>query len=120
MTQTQRVRVLDGRFVLERATDDEGPVPPADVLALVVGPDGPTRVRRDDTAADAWVALWNGDDAHDPKATGMLSAILVPLATSKLPVWVASSYDGDLILVPSNRLDEALETLRQVGHHVSR
>ncbi len=106
--------------MLERATDGQGPVPPADVLALVFGPDGRTRVRRDDTTAEAWVALWNGDDAHDPKATGMLSAILAPLAASKLPVWVASSYDGDLILVPSNRLDEALETVRQAGHHVSR
>jgi hypothetical protein len=50
----------------------------------------------------------------------MLSAILAPLATGKLPVWVASSYDGDLILVPWNRLGEALETLRQPRHHLSR
>jgi hypothetical protein len=111
--------VLEGRFVLERATDDEELVPPADVIALVSGPDGHTRVRRDESAADAWVALWNGDDAHDPKATGMLSAILAPLAARELPVWVASSYDGDLILVPSGRLDEALEALRQAGHHAS-
>ncbi|WP_443060079.1 ACT domain-containing protein [Streptomyces sp. NBC_00485] len=65
-------------------------------------------MRRDDTAEDGWVALWNGDDAHDPEATGMLSAIVAPLAASGLPVWTAASYDGDLVLVPAGRLEEAV------------
>jgi hypothetical protein len=112
--------VLDGRFVLQRSTDDQRPVPPADVLALVFGPTGAPGCGATTPLRTAWAALWSGDDAHDPNATGMLSAILAPLATGKLPVWVASSYDGDLILVPWNRLDEALETLRQARHHVSR
>jgi hypothetical protein len=29
---------------------------------------------------DAWVALWNGDEAHPPDATGLLAAIVSPLA----------------------------------------
>jgi NAD(P)-dependent dehydrogenase (short-subunit alcohol dehydrogenase family) len=111
----QTLRLLEGRFILEReaadASEDE-------LLALVFGPDGRTRVRREDTAEDAWSALWNGDDAHDPQATGMLSAIVAPLAAGELPVWVASSFDGDLILVPAGRLDEAIDVLRQAGHHV--
>jgi hypothetical protein len=52
------------------STDAREGVSEADVLALVFGPDGRTRVRREDTAEDAWSALWNGDDAHDPQATG--------------------------------------------------
>jgi NAD(P)-dependent dehydrogenase (short-subunit alcohol dehydrogenase family) len=112
----QTLRLLEGRFILEReaadASEDE-------LLALVFGPDGRTRVRREDTAEDAWSALWNGDDAHDPQATGMLSAIVAPLAAGELPVWVASSFDGDLILVPAGRLDEAIDVLRQAGHHVA-
>lgn len=56
----------------------------------VVGPDERTRVRRDDTAEQAWVALWS-DEAHDLEATGMLSAIVAPLAARELPVWVASA-----------------------------
>ena len=54
-------------------------------------------VKRDRGASEeAWSALWNGDEAHDVQATGMLSAIVAPLAASGVPVWVVSSYDGDL------------------------
>jgi hypothetical protein len=45
----------------------------------------------------------------------MLGAIVAPPAAGELPVWVASSYDGDLILVPVNRLDEAVDVLRHAG-----
>ena len=76
-------------------------------------------MRRDDTAEDAWVALWNGDDAHDPDATGMLSAVVVPLAAGEIPVWTAASYDGDLVLVPAGRIEEAVDALRRAGHHVT-
>jgi uncharacterized protein YndB with AHSA1/START domain len=120
LAQGQRLRVLGGRFVLERATDTQEVASQADVLALVFGPDGRTRVRRDDTAVDAWVALWNGDDAHDPQATGMLSAIVAPLAARELPVWVASSFEGDLVLVPADRANEAVDVLRHAGHQVAR
>jgi hypothetical protein len=36
-------------------------------------------MRRNDAGEDAWSALWNGDEAHDVQATGMLSAIVAPL-----------------------------------------
>jgi hypothetical protein len=61
----------------------------------------------------------NGDEAHDPEATGMLSAIVAPLAAAELPVWVASSFDGDLVLVPARRLDEAIGVLRGAGHKMA-
>ncbi len=115
----QNLRVLDGRFVLERITDVRTIAFQADLLALVLGPDGGATMRRDDTAEDAWAALWNGDDAHDPDATGMLSAIIAPLAANELPVWTAASYDGDLVLVPAGRLKEAVDALRQAGHRVT-
>ncbi|MBV9047783.1 MAG: ACT domain-containing protein [Solirubrobacterales bacterium] len=115
----QKLRVLEGRFVLEHAVDASEVAAEGDVLALVLGPDGRTWVRRDDTAKNTWAALWNGDEPHDPEATGMLSAIVAPLASAALPVWVASSFDGDLVLVPSSRLDDAVGVLRLAGHHVS-
>ena len=117
--RTQNLRVLQGRFVLARVTDMRTVAYDADLLALVLGPDGGATMRRDDTAEDAWVALWNGDDAHDPDATGMLSAIVAPLAAGELPVWTAASYDGDLVLVPADRLEEAVDVLRGAGHHVT-
>src|ERR1700750_1656633 len=109
----QTLRKLDGRFVLERGVAGGG-----DVLAVVHGPDGGARMRRDDTAGDAWVALWNGDAAHPPDATGMLSAIVAPLAAGNVPVWVAASYDGDLVLIPVDQWDAAARLLLQAGHRV--
>jgi hypothetical protein len=64
------------------------------------------------------LALWNGDEAHDAQATGMLTAIVAPLPAGGLPVWVVSRYDGDLVLVPADRLDEACEVLQAAGHQV--
>lgn len=113
------MRVLEGRFSLEQATDACELASQADLLALVFGPDGRTAVRRDDAAEDTWAALWNGDEAHDPQATGMLSAIVATLAAGELPVWVASSFDGDLVLVPASRLDEAVDVVRHAGHHIA-
>jgi hypothetical protein len=118
-TRPQNLRVLQGRFVLARVTDIRTVAFEADLLALVLGPDGGATMRRDDTAEDAWVALWNGDDAHDPDATGMLSAIVAPLAAGEVPVWTAASYDGDLVLVPAVRLEEAVDVLRRAGHQVT-
>jgi hypothetical protein len=117
--RTQNLRVLEGRFVLERVSDVRKDASDSGLLALVLGPDGGAAMRRDDTAADAWAALWNGDDAHDPEATGMLSAIVAPLAAGELPVWTAASYDGDLVLVPAGRLEEAVDVLRRAGHQVT-
>jgi hypothetical protein len=110
--------VLEGRYVLARVAAAHDVALDAGLLALVFGPDGATEMRRDDTAADTWVALWNGDQAHDPNATGMLSAIVGPLAAGEVPVWVAASYDGDLVLVPADRLEEAIDVLRAAGHKV--
>jgi len=114
------LRVLDGSYVLDRPPEGTDVDLRADVLAVVFGPDGSTVMRRDDAGADAWSALWNGDEAHDVQATGMLSAIVAPLAAAGVPVWVVSSFDGDLVLVPTDRVDEVREVLQAVGHQVRR
>jgi hypothetical protein len=114
----QTLRVLEGRYVLERAASDVEVARDGEVLAVVRGPDGGACMRRQDAADDAWVALWNGDEAHPPDATGMLAAIVAPLAAGKVPVWVAASFDGDIVLVPVAQMDEASELLRQAGHQV--
>ena len=115
----QTLRLLEGRYVLERLTPD---VDARDdrVLAVVRGPDGGACMRHEDEdgGEDAWVALWNGDAAHPPDATGMCAAIVAPLAAGGVPVWVAASYDGDLVLVPADRLDAASALLRRAGHDV--
>ena len=114
----QTLRMLEGRYVLERAASDVDVARDGEVLAFVRGPDGGACMRRNDAAGDAWVALWNGDATHPPDATGMLAAIVGPLAAGNLPVWVAASYDGDIVMIPVNRVDEATQLLRQAGHQV--
>jgi hypothetical protein len=110
----QQLRVLDGRFVIERLADEGSPANAGDLLVLVDGPDGRTRIRRDDNATDGgWAALWSGDQRYDPNATGMLNAIIAPLAAADLPVMVASTYHADLVLVPTDRLGQAVATLRE-------
>jgi hypothetical protein len=116
----QTLRVLDGSYVLDRPADVTDVSQRADVLAVVFGPDGTTVMRRASAGEDGWSALWNGDEAHDVQATGMLSAIVAPLAAAGVPVWVASSFDGDLVLVPADRLDEASGVLQAAGHLVRR
>ena len=116
----QTLRVLPGSHVLERAIDPAEAISGTDVLAVLLGPDGCTVMRRDDTGDDGWTAMWNGDAAHPVDATGMLSAIVSPLAAGGLPVWVASAYDGDLVFVPTDRADEACDVLETAGHHVLR
>jgi hypothetical protein len=114
----QTLRVLQGRYVLERGVSDGEDAGDGEVLAVVHGPDGGACMRRDDAADDAWVALWNGDEAHPPDATGMLAAIVAPLAAGNVPVWVAASFDGDLVLIPADHVDGASELLRRAGHQV--
>ena len=120
----QTLRVLAGSHLLESTADAADAVSRPGVLAIVLGPDGCTVMRRvdtgDDSDEDAWAVLWNGDAAHAVEATGMLSAIVAPLAAGGLPVWVASSYDGDLVFVPAGRLDEACNVLQEAGHQIRR
>jgi hypothetical protein len=75
-------------------------------------------MRRDDTAEEAWVALWSGDEAHSPDTTGMVSAIVAPLAAGNVAVWVAASFDGDIVLVPEDQFGKASELLRKAGHRL--
>jgi len=49
----------------------------------------------------------------------MLAAIVAPLGAGGIPVWVAASFDGDILLIPAERADEAHELLRLVGHQIA-
>jgi hypothetical protein len=118
--RSQALRVLDGRFSIAHDADHNAPLPTEDWLALVNGPDGRTIIQRHDGVADGvWAAFWSGDEPHDPETTGMLSAIVAPLADSAMPVMVASTFHADLVLVLAERLDEAISALRAAGHRVT-
>ena len=88
----QSLRVLPSRFTVEHLA--EARVPPGDSwVALVRAPEGLTVVRATDVAdqRELWAGFYGGDTAHDLDVPGMLAALIGPLATAGVPVFVASS-----------------------------
>jgi hypothetical protein len=41
-----------------------------------------------------------------------VAAIVAPLAAGNVPVWVADSFDGDIVLIPVDQVDADSEVLR--------
>ncbi len=54
----------------------------------------------------------------DFELTGIVAGLTTPLAEAGLPVFVVSTFDTDYLLVRSDRLDAAIEALREAGHVV--
>ncbi|MBC6461460.1 ACT domain-containing protein [Actinomadura sp. HBU206391] len=121
MSNSQRLAVVPTPFLVEHlphATlpeDDEW-------IALVRAPEGLTVIREAPHYAenDRWFGFYGGGTAHGLEATGMLAALVGPLAEARIPVFAASTYHADLVLVPERRLDDAVTALKAAGHEVSR
>jgi hypothetical protein len=58
------------------------------------------------------------DGPLDPALTGVLSALLGPLAEAEIPVFPLSTFDTDWILVPKAAADRAAQEWRRHGHTV--
>jgi hypothetical protein len=71
-----------------------------------------------DPDGERWTAVY-GDSAHALDLPGMLAAVIGPLARAKIPVFVASTFHADVVLVPRHRRQEALSVLREAGHEVT-
>ncbi|MFF3071157.1 ACT domain-containing protein [Kitasatospora sp. NPDC057936] len=132
----QQLTIRPGEFVVEQHGPG-APVPGGDWLALVRAPEGLTVVRPAAAAADAdagaeaeaeaegegegaerWAAFYGGQTAHGLDVPGMLAALLTPLAAAGIPVFTASTFHADLVLVPAARLAAATAALRAAGHAV--
>ncbi|MEU8921272.1 ACT domain-containing protein [Kitasatospora sp. NPDC048545] len=118
----QQLRILAGDLCVERAVD-EGAALASRWVSLVRAPEGLTVVRAVDAGADGasverWRAFYSGDSAHGLDLPGVLSRLIAPLAAAGVPVFVASTYDADLVLVPAERLAGAVAALRAAGHRV--
>lgn len=50
--------------------------------------------------------------------TGVLSALLVPLAVAGISVFAVSTFDTDFVLVKADRLEAAIAALRAAGHEI--
>ena len=86
-------------------------------------PGGLTVVRparpEDDEGTERWSAFYGGDTAHGLDAPGMLAALLTPLAADGVPVFVASTFYADLVLVPAAKVSTALAALQSAGHVIA-
>jgi hypothetical protein len=118
LAPVQPLRLLTGVLVVERGADGV----PDDWVALVRAPDGLTVVRRareGESPAEPWRAF-HGEAAHDLDLPGMLLAVIRPLSEAGLPVFVTSTFDADLVLVPADRVEDAARLLGDAGHEIRR
>ncbi|WP_069386569.1 ACT domain-containing protein [Cellulosimicrobium cellulans] len=113
------LRVLPDRFVLAH---DPGATFPEDDewVALVRAPEGLTVLRHASPFGgdgERWAGFYA--DAHGLDVPGVLASVLGPLADAGVPVFVASTFHADLVLVPEPRLDDATDALRAAGRTVA-
>ncbi len=50
--------------------------------------------------------------------SGILASLATPLADAGISIFALSTYDTDYLMVKQDRLDAALDVLRQAGHQV--
>ncbi|MEU6035796.1 ACT domain-containing protein [Actinomadura sp. NPDC047616] len=118
MTTAQRLQIVPSQFMIEHLPnavfpeDDEW-------IALVRAPEGLTVIREAPPYAEVrrWLGLY-AVEPHDLDATGMLAALVGPLSDAGIPVFVASTYHADLVLVPEHLIAEATAALKEAGHQV--
>jgi hypothetical protein len=119
----QRLRVLPETFTVASYPDADLPAVLADPgwRVLVRAPDGLTaiRVADPDGPGTRWHAVYGGDTGHGLDVPGMLAALVSPLAAAGIPVFVASTFAADLVLVPAEHTPAALRALRAAGHQVA-
>jgi hypothetical protein len=76
----------------------------------------PTGIAPDDAEIDGtWTALY----ASGPipfGLTGVITSLVAPLSVEGCPVFVTSTFDGDILMVPSAMYDRARELLGAAGH----
>jgi hypothetical protein len=118
---SQRLHLLPGEFVIDHLPGERS-APDDSWFSLVRAPEGLTVIRAHDggrAVGDLWIGLYGGDSAHALDLPGMLAALVGPLAAAEVPVFVASTFHADVLLVPWSRRDEAIRVLRGAGHEVA-
>ncbi|MDO0916616.1 ACT domain-containing protein [Streptomyces sp. DT2A-34] len=119
-TPSRRLLVLPPPFLIDHLPDRSAPADDS-WFAAVRAPEGLTVIRHAPPDAtegpEYWIGLY-GDDPHDLDLPGMLAAVVGPLGSAGIPVFVASTFHSDLVLVPQARFTDATTVLRAAGHTV--
>jgi uncharacterized protein len=116
---TQKLRLLDSFFTL--AHEPHTSFPDDDEwVALVRAPEGLTVVREASPfgGGERWAGFYG--DAHGLGKPGVLAGLLGPLAAAGVAVFVTSTFHADLVLVPEDSVETAVDALVDAGHTVAR
>lgn len=127
-TSSVELHALPGDYVIARLSPSAEV--PADLL-FSAGSDGFVSVTRtpqelsivcpavqapDGAGIDGpWTALY----ASGPMPfglTGVVTSLVAPLSAAGLPVFVTSTFDGDVLMVPSSKYSRTRELLTAAGH----
>ena len=121
-----QLRVVPGRFAVCRLTAD-APIPEwvdgasfvsitrtGDELSIVCPED---RVSAG-TQCERGFAASRVAGTLATELVGVMVSLAAPLADAEIPILAIGTYDTDYVLVRHSDLDNALEALREAGHHV--
>jgi hypothetical protein len=64
-----------------------------------------------------WRCLWVAGPL-DFALVGVLASVTDPLAAAGISIFAVSTYDTDYVLVPGEKLSDALRALIAAGHHI--
>jgi uncharacterized protein len=102
----------EGEFFCVARTRDEVSV----VCSEEVCPDGAPEQTGDGIKVEhGWVAL-KLEGPFPFAMTGVLAAVLSPLAEGKIPIFAISTFDTDYVLLKATDLEGARQALRAAGH----
>jgi hypothetical protein len=74
-------------------------------------------VPRDASAERGWCALELAGPL-DFSLTGVVAALVTPLAEAEVPIFVLSTFETDYLLVRERDLQRSVEALTEAGHEV--
>lgn len=66
-------------------------------------------------ASTGWRAF-HIEGTIDIGITGIISALTMPLAAKQISVFSISTHDTDYLIVPDDRLEDAIDVLRRAGY----
>jgi hypothetical protein len=117
--------LLDGTYAVVRLPRDADPpaLPDAPIAALVRDRDALTFVAPESEVPSGAAASigWRALEVAGPlelSLTGVLAALSDPLRDAGVPILVVSSHATDFVLVPGERLADAVAALVGAGHSV--
>lgn len=70
------------------------------------------------TRSEAGYAMLMIEGPLAPEMTGVLVALIAPLANAGIPIFAVSTFDTDYVLVRATLLERALDAIRSAGHTV--